>query len=203
MRYEDYIARNAPGKPVVFLRLYLAGYFIYRAATFFTSGMVGSEFFDARLQQLLDYRQLPVIGSYFKLLGGIPAEVLASAILATCLIVGMSMLLGLHTRLFGSLGLVFLVHGYLLGYLGPSADQQALIAEHTLALRLHESLIVGMVVVMWASAGHAWGVDGLVWRRRLKREFAYPENPKLDPVQAVEKNEDDDDVLPAEPVENK
>ncbi len=203
MRYEDYVDRNAPGMPVVFLRLYLAGYFGYRAATFFTSGMVGSELFDARLQQLLDYRQLPVIGSYFDLLSGIPAEALASAILAVCLMVGMSMLLGLHTRLFGLLGLAFLVHSYLLGYLGPSADQQTLVAEHMLALRLHESLIVGMVVVLWASAGRTWGVGGLGWQRRLKREFAYPENPKLDPIQAAEKNKEDGGTAPVEPAANK
>ena len=179
MKYDDYIERHAPRLPVVFIRVYLGVYFVYCAVIFFTSGLINTEHFDARLRQLLSYGQLPLFGAYFRLLARFHTEVLASMALAIYLMVGISLLLGLRVRTFGVLGAVFLLHGYLLGYLGPLGDP-LLQAQHTLSLRLHEVLLVTMVVMIWTSAGRTWGVDGLVWRRRLRHEFVYPENPELD-----------------------
>ena len=186
MKYDDYIDRHAPRTPVVFLRLYLGLYFLYRAVVFFSSGMVKREIFDQRLQQLLDFRQLPVLGWYFGLLGKIGTEWLASGVLAIYLMVGISLLFGLHVRLFGIVGCVFLLHCYLFGYLGPVDDALAS-AQHTLDLRLNEALMVVILVVIWTAAGRRWGVDGMVWRRQLKREFAYGEPPELDPIEAARK----------------
>ena len=182
MRYDDYIERHAPGLPVVFLRLYVGLYFLYCAVTFFSRGTVGTAAFNQRLGQLLAFGQLPVLGAYFKALAGIPTDLLASAMLAVFLMVGMSFILGLHVRLFGALAWVFLLHRYLLGYLGPADGVAVLADQHILTLRLIEALAVAILVVVWTSAGRRWGVDSLVWRRRLRREFAYPENPEFDQI---------------------
>lgn len=98
MRYDDYIERHAPGLPVVFLRLYVGLYFLYCAVTFFSRGTVGTAAFNQRLGQLLAFGQLPVLGAYFKALAGIPTDLLASAMLAVFLMVGMSFILGLQDR---------------------------------------------------------------------------------------------------------
>lgn len=202
MKYDDYIERHAPRLPVVFLRLYLGFYFLYRAVTFFTSGTVGREVFNQQLQQLLSFRQIPVLGAYFRMIAGIRTELLASALLAVFLMAGISLVLGLHVRLFGVLAWLYLLHRYFLGYLGPSAvDSTTLLTQHTLALRLNEALMVGILVVVWTSAGRTWGVDGLVWRRRLKREFAYPSEPEPEPEQTA--GQDEEDPLPTEPTRDK
>ena len=189
MRYDDYIERHAPGLPVVFLRLYVGLYFLYCAVTFFSRGTVGTAAFNQRLGQLLAFGQLPVLGAYFKALAGIPTDLLASAMLAVFLMVGMSFILGLHVRLFGALAWVFLLHRYLLGYLGPADGVAALADQHTLTLGLIDVLAVAILVVVWTSAGRRWGVDSLVWRRRLRREFAYPENPEFDPLTSADSPE--------------
>ena len=192
MRYDDYIERHAPGLPVVFLRLYVGLYFLYCAVTFFSRGTVGAAVFNQRLGQLLAFGQLPVLGAYFKMLAGIPTDFLASAMLAVFLMVGMSFILGLHVRLFGVLAWVFLLHRYLLGYLGPADADAVLTDQHTLTLRLIEALVVAILVIIWTSAGRRWGVDGMVWRRRLRREFAVPENPELDPLKSADSTEKSD-----------
>ncbi len=193
MKYDDYIERHAPRPPVVFIRLYLGAYFIYCAVHFFTSGLVHAPVFKSRLQQLLDYGQLPVLGGYFTLLARIPTQTLASFVLAVCLMVGISLLLGLYVRPFGVLGLIFLLHGYFLGYFGPTEVDLSLWSQHTLALRLREILIVTLFVVVWTAAGRTWGVDGMVWRRRLKHQFVYPENPEFDPLHAADQDQAPDD----------
>ena len=182
MRYETYVERHEPRWPVVIIRLYLGVFFLAKAVLFITEGLVNARNFEARLVPLLEFGQIPGLDHYFRLLARAPSVAQATIVLAAYLMIGIALLLGLYVRPAGILAVIFLLHRYFFGFLGPA--DPLLRPGHTLSLRLVELLILLMLVMIWTAAGRKWGLDGIVWRRQLKREFTWPDNPNTDPLAA-------------------
>lgn len=198
MKYEDYVERKAPRLPVVLLRISLGAYFLVAAATFVGSGMIRGGTFSQTLAARLAGAQLPLVGSYFRAVSHIQSDVLVpTLVLAVFILTGLALILGLYTRTFSVLAILVLLHPYLLSFYAPG--DPASWSAHQTGMRLYEVLMVALVVVTLSSAGRTWGVDGLVWRAQLKREF--PAQPEPGETRAVRPAPRSVPSVPIEPVE--
>ena len=84
-------------------------------------------------------------------------------LMAAPMLLGLSLLLGFLTRLSASLGILLVLHTYFITFHSGNV-YQALFCQMQIAV---------LVVLLLSAAGRTFGIDGVLWRRRVRKRFAH------------------------------
>lgn len=184
MTSEEYIGRKAPRWYVVLLRLFMALYFIYIGVCGLNAWRAdGAVFAKGFAEVSAEGTQIQWFRPFLDtVIEPIKDNVVFGILLwAAPLLLGLSLLFGLLTRLSTFLGILFVLglclikwhHGKVCTLQGISHLQDA----YTLQLLLHFTTIAGLSVIFFSAAGRTFGIDGIFWRNRIRLRFE-PEVPK-------------------------
>jgi uncharacterized membrane protein YphA (DoxX/SURF4 family) len=83
---------------------------------------------------------------------------------AAPILLGVSLVIGLWTRLSAAFGILYVLHYYLVYFHGPDARVAGLC----------EMQIAVLVVLLLAASGRTLGLDGYFWRNRVSLKFQPP-----------------------------
>ena len=174
MTSEEYIGKEAPRWYIVLLRLFMACYFIFVGVWGLKARLENPVEFSERFERRAAKTQ--VGRSYLNTV----VEPIKSKAVFTWLLVGaplllgLSLLLGVLTRLSTFLGVLFALHYYLIKF-HPALDallKRQVVYEFQPLLHLME--IAALAVLFFAAAGRTFGLDGIFWRSRIRARFEPP-----------------------------
>lgn len=159
MTSHDYLRLNAPKWYVALLRIFMGAFFLRVAWERVLDLRADAGAFKTKLAALEATTQFPWFWSYFqRVLDPVRDTIFAPALwVAAPVVVGVSLVLGLFSRLGAAVGALLVAHVWLLRYHSAS----------TRDLMLLELQFAVLVMLCAAAAGRAWGVDGIFWRHRM------------------------------------
>ncbi|HUW57130.1 MAG TPA: hypothetical protein VMZ92_10875 [Planctomycetota bacterium] len=175
MTSEEIIAAKAPRCYVVLFRLFLACYFIFVGVCGVKAWQADKAVFAKQYETLAaPGTQVTWFRSYLNAtVNKIKDKPMFGWLLvAAPLLLGLSLLLGLWTRLGSLLGVVFILHLYLIKSPSWDAWDKALTNGTPYELPLvHLVELAALALLFFAGAGRTFGLDSVFWRKRLRRKL--------------------------------
>ena len=195
MTSEELIARKAPGGAVVVFRLFLACYFIFVGVC----GVLEWQKNKAVVTEKYDALAAPgtQIGWFRSYLNATVDKIKDKAVfgwllLAAPLLLGLSLLLGLWTRLSTLLGVLYVLNLYLIKFV-PALDALKKGAAYDFQPLVHVLELAALALLFFAGAGRTFGIDSAFWRKRIRTKL---EPPAPEPTKTVTKASPSEQFIP-------
>jgi uncharacterized membrane protein YphA (DoxX/SURF4 family) len=164
MTGEDWISRKAPRWYVVLFRLFMGYYFLYVGLHRVLDLWVDNDALTRRFAALAEpgtqiFWFRPYLDAVMEPIKG--TMLFTMLLTAAPLLLGLSLLIGLFTRVSTLLGVLMLLNIYLIKFHGMDESQ----------LLFYQTQTVSLVVLFFAGAGRTFGIDGVFWRNRMRLKY--------------------------------
>ena len=166
MTSAEIIARKSPRWPMVLLRLFAAYYLIFIGVLNWQATVDSQEFVRTELARLQSNRQFEWFQAYLdRVISRVSdSDVFVWLVIGGPLLVGALLALGLLTRLSSLVAIVLVLHVALVQYHAADAYQ----------LLFFEMQLAVLLVILLSASGRRFGLDGIFWRRRMRRKYDRP-----------------------------
>ncbi len=190
MTSEEYIARKAPGWPVTLFRVFMGCYFLCVGWLQFSQWRIEPEAItDTYLKMTARGTQLVWFRQYLDhTIAHIQDHSLFTWVLLSALgLLGLSLVLGFLTRTSCAFGILLLLHIYLVRF--SQADLRTML--------LMQLQMASLALLMFSGAGRTFGLDGVFWRKRMRKRLDL-EIPPGKPSPKPSPKSIDDEVTPVQ-----
>jgi len=164
MTGEDWISSKAPRWYMVLFRLFMGYYFLYVGVHRVLDLRVDSEALAKKFATLAEpgtqiFWFRPYLDTVIEPIRG--TLVFTLLLTAAPILLGLSLVVGLFTRISTLLGVLMLLNIYLVKFHDMNEYQPL----------FYQMQIVSLVVLFFAGAGRTWGIDGIFWRNRMRVKY--------------------------------